>query len=434
MAEQDDIGIAIEERREAITRENKRSMVRRRVTYALTVTYVVVAGALILGLGYAGIFKNRPQALETALSLFSGLSAAALGVIGYWFGSRGLMADKVKEEEPEPEPQPEDRDTKSNGGETSQSVLAVIPEEKLNRAYQKALELYGDREDVTAIDKGFKYKDEKRTDQLVLRLHVRQKKPDTDLDSKDVFPKEIMGVPVDVIETEFGPQQQAPGLPPRGDRREPIQPGISIGRKGKVGTVGTFGLVVYDKRESFACILSNAHVLAGAKAKKGDPITQPGNSASKDDVVATLERWVHAEKADAAIARLNGSRAVHGDVFGIELILAGARMPKCGEEVAKSGLMTGVTQGIVDGEGFYKGQDIHGFKIVPKEGAGTTEAILSEEGDSGSVWYSPQTGEALGLHVRGNHPYYPEAAYACAMPTVLKLLDATMAPAQINIA
>ena len=70
-----------------IARTDKRSAVRRRVTYCLLVAYIACAIALI------GIFVTKGLTiadgeksglyLQISLAIFAGVSAAALSVIGY---------------------------------------------------------------------------------------------------------------------------------------------------------------------------------------------------------------------------------------------------------------------------------------------------------------------------------------------------------------
>ena len=61
--------------------ERKRSNVRIYVTYCVTAGYTVTAVGLVAWL----MWKGRS---DLALGVFSGLSAVATGVIGFWFGNR----------------------------------------------------------------------------------------------------------------------------------------------------------------------------------------------------------------------------------------------------------------------------------------------------------------------------------------------------------
>ena len=63
--------------------EIRRSNVRVNVTYVLTWTYVVAIGyTLYMALNHAA------DVSDLAISILGSVSSAALGIIGFWFGSR----------------------------------------------------------------------------------------------------------------------------------------------------------------------------------------------------------------------------------------------------------------------------------------------------------------------------------------------------------
>jgi len=105
-------------------------------------------------------------------------------------------------------------------------------DEKVHRAYEKAIKAFGQRPNVTGIDIGYKYDGGVRSEQVAVRVHVREKIPLAALEAAEVFPKEIDGVPLDVIEGLYTPGGGAGAaledLSFRRQRRDPIQPGISI--------------------------------------------------------------------------------------------------------------------------------------------------------------------------------------------------------------
>jgi hypothetical protein len=53
---------------------------------------------------------------------------------------------------------------------------------------------------VTGVDIGHKYVGGKKTDELAIRVYVKKKR---EVPEKDAIPKEIRGIPTDVIEREF---------------------------------------------------------------------------------------------------------------------------------------------------------------------------------------------------------------------------------------
>ncbi len=152
-------------------------------------------------------------------------------------------------------------------------------ESQLEQAYQKAYKAYMARENVTGVDIGYKYDGEKRTDDIVVRIHVKEKIPETSLEAAEIFPKEIDGIPVDIIQAVYKPHRELESLFQRRTRRSSMQPGLSIGHP-RV-SAGTFGAVVYDNASGNPCILSNWHILVGSSgASPGDPIIQPGGKVA----------------------------------------------------------------------------------------------------------------------------------------------------------
>jgi endonuclease G len=313
-------------------------------------------------------------------------------------------------------------------------------DERLQHAYEVAASTYGDREYVTGIDVGYKHVRKAPTETIAIRFHVVRKIPSPSLDVKEKFPPEIDGVPTDLIEAVYVARAAATPSSGRRKRRDPIQPGISVSHMRVLS--GTLGAVVYDKTSGEACILSNWHVLAGSdSAKQGDPIIQPGSTDQgrrPRDTVAQLGRSVLGPDGDAAIGILNKNRRVREDQFGTGVVLREARMPVLGEILQKSGRATGVTSARVDGVGQYTitysvgRRSVDGFKLVPVAIGNPGNQEISGEGDSGSVWFCPDTNEAVGLLFAGEVSTAPseEHALACYMPRVLSALNVSLSPAR----
>lgn len=332
--------------------------------------------------------------------------------------------------------------------EKKASVVAVptqYPEEQLERAYRKALATYSQREDVTGVDIGFRYKDDKRTDQIAVRVHVKEKMPESGLEAAEVLPEMVEGVPLDVIQASYHPHSALASEPvaelvDRTARLDRIQPGVSISHRNV--TAGTFGALVYDRRTGRPCILSNWHILVGsASAIPGDPIVQPGRmdgGRSPRDTVARLERMILDQDGDAAIAVLNGAREVRSEQLDTDVVLHQARQPRVGEILEKSGRTTNVTRGKVDGRGQYKllypmgVVGIDGFKIVTEVDGNPGDQEVSSGGDSGSLWYGVSDGQGVGLHFGGEIDADPRAehAVACYLDRVLDRLNISLVPVQ----
>jgi hypothetical protein len=324
----------------------------------------------------------------------------------------------------------------SRSNEMAKQRSSPPSKDQIEQAYRKALKTYGSRENVTGIDKGYKYVNGQRIDQMAIRIHVREKLDDSVLEAAEVFPSSIQGVPVDVIQAVYRPQADLAGNAQRTQRLDPIQPGISCGHRSV--TAGTLGAMVFDRVSGRKAILSNWHVLAGSPAAQaGDAILQPGRADGgrfPGDSVASLERWILNAHGDAAVALLNDSRSFIDEPLGSGADLGAPRMVNPGEIVQKSGRTTGVTEGRVDGTGRYfidydgRKIGIDGFKVVAVKDGNPDDEEISSGGDSGSIWYVEGSREAVGLHFAGETDPQPdqEHALACHLPRVLEALNVSL--------
>lgn len=297
------------------------------------------------------------------------------------------------------------------------------------------------REGVTAVDLGFKWSQGLMTGQLSIRVHVAEKLPAAELSDEELFPEEIDGIPVDVIEAEYGLQllpggAQLEAAPPaRTTRYDPVPLGVSIGNP-RI-TAGTLGAKVYDAASLLPMVLSNWHVLVGSpSAVPGESIWQPGalDGGHATDTLATLSRSV-LSPYDAAVAQLTNSREVLSEtVEGVAIEDVAA--PQLGMMVWKSGRTTERTEGFIDGikmstsvnygaAGVRTMQEV--FRVVPRPGAGDIEVSMG--GDSGSIWVDEASGKGVGLHFAGEIGNAPEHGLANELQPVLTWLNVLM-PAQ----
>lgn len=337
----------------------------------------------------------------------------------------------------------------SNGGHATGPGLQHAKEsdssdsaESIEDAYRQALSRYGHRENVTGVDIGREYKNGQETGRLAVRLHVREKLPETALEAAEAFPETLDGFPIDVIQANYEPGEDRAVAPETRDRMlrfSTLQPGISVGHT-SVGA-GTLGLIVMDNVTRKPAILSNWHVLAGSSsARPGDDIVQPGTGdggQSPRDTVAKLARTLLNRDGDAAIALLTGSRPFSSTVLGVGAQVHGIAEPRIGDLVVKSGRSTGVTRGRVDGIGRYyirysTGQvGIDGCTIVPRTDGNPNNEEISTSGDSGASWLLEGSQTMVGLHFAGETDALPsrEHAIACFPTRVFSQLNISL-PAQ----
>lgn len=312
---------------------------------------------------------------------------------------------------------------------------------QLDAAMMRAHSVFERRKNLTGVDVGYRYVNGKRTNELCIRVHVERKLPLETVPESEVFPSEIDGIPLDVIEGPYRVSRATKRSDHR-DRQSHVIGGVSCSRSGF--SAGTLGAVVIDERTGKPAILSNWHVMAGAKAMVGDSILQPGGldgGVPVRDEVAKLERWILETAGDAAIATLTGARGWLPLQFGSFAALNGeVRNSKLGEILVKAGRTTAQTTARVDGEGIYRlsyevrpgefePRDIRGFKLVPEKHGNPDNVEVSSGGDSGSVWYHADSGDAVGLHFAGETNPNPmaEHAIACNLTEVVDKLEIRIA-------
>ncbi len=292
---------------------------------------------------------------------------------------------------------------------------------------------YGHREDVSGWDLGYRWTDGRRTDAVVLRLHMVPSAQGAEATADEPLPQTFEGLPLDIVPATYAPSELSTAQNPC-DRFPVLMGGMSCGRPG--GGAGTAGCIVIEERSGLPCLLSNWHVLAGPDSRLGDAVLQP---AANDggliwrDVVAELGLGFLDGDGDAAIAPLIGARpwfpTVHGDVRA----LRGLRAPRLGEVLQKSGRSSRLTRARVDGIGTYAvdypelgRREIAGFRLTPLADGALAEPP-SASGDSGAVWYSAETGEAVGLHFAADPASGTEAALAGLMPRIARRLGVRLA-------
>lgn len=217
----------------------------------------------------------------------------------------------------------------------------------------------------------------------------------------------------------------------------PLRMGASIGHY-KV-TAGTLGCFVRERSNGEARILSNNHVLANEnRAKKGDPILQPGSfdgGRNPEDKVGEFERCVRLQRSrrnlvDAALATIDPGIDYNARTLTGIGKLAGLGDPILdnGGEVQKIGRTTGKTTGVITAfelDGVLVQFDIGTLSFDNQlEIEGVGDEAFSLGGDSGSLIVdSGRRGVGLlfaGSDLGGKNG--KGLTYANPLPTVLDAL------------
>lgn len=293
---------------------------------------------------------------------------------------------------------------------------------------------------VNLIDIGYRIQSGNRlVPEVAVRFHLHTKlqgpafESFADAQPERVIPPLVGGFPTDVIQSSYHlslvaaptrqPQLQFLGNP-RASIMNPMQGGISISDSFS-GGYGTLGGLVYDRETGDEMILSNYHVLSGSPmVRPGSPILQPGRGDGGRQTVATFVRHGMNAGIDAAVARLNGRRALTHTQYQLGAP-TGVTEPILGMRLVKSGRASGITRGMVTAiEGVVKIRYRMGERLIRRvcHIVPVSNGLqASAPGDSGSFWLNADTNEAVGLHFAGADQ--PEYALAINMAAVESALN-----------
>lgn len=292
---------------------------------------------------------------------------------------------------------------------------------------------------VTSIDVGFPRRaGQIERGKLAIRFHVAQKLYGVALETAalagetEPLPAYVGEFETDVLEGRYRPRWwTVPGrwsptvTNPRMRRQDPVRGGISVSRDGAYGS-GTLGSVVTDRATGRPMILSNWHVfVADWATRPGVAVYQPGltDGGTFQDMVGRYARDAMPVNLDAAVATVNGARGLSREQLGLGAV-RGVAAAEPGMLVVKSGRTTGITQGEVTGvDGAakltYRGLDRVIRQVVTidqVDGVG----VVSDAGDSGSLWLDASTDACVALHFAGSN--VPERALGMDIGRVLDAL------------
>ena len=313
---------------------------------------------------------------------------------------------------------------------------------------------YLDDPNVTSIGIGFEAVDGSPTGRVALQFTVAKKLTIQELQDSDsaLLPSNVevgeLVFPTDVVEAEFAPSVRYESTfstltpqqvedPERTRRHDPVIPGISVSNLDT--SAGTLGAIVYDATNGTPYGLSNWHVLHGPDSEIGITTVQPGSYDDSNvarNTLGTLIRSHLGVAGDCAFTSVT-ERNFNATIFGLEITPDQIADPELGDKVVKSGRTTGVTDGIVsrvevltriDFGGSVGYQNVNGFEISPT----TADGIVSQGGDSGSVWLFKNNSGATtsimaGLHFAGTVAG-PNIGIACLPESVFGQLNVTLTP------
>ena len=115
---------------------------------------------------------------------------------------------------------------------------------------------------VHHVDVGYRYIDGRRTEGLAVRVHVHEKKAESDLEPAEVLPKELDGVRIDVFESNPQPFQS-----PRTERLDVLVGGWAVAHPNP-GAFVTLGMVVFDSQTGAPMGLTNRQCLQRQRGRQ----------------------------------------------------------------------------------------------------------------------------------------------------------------------
>lgn len=259
-------------------------------------------------------------------------------------------------------------------------------------AYRDAIRRFARRRQVTGVTIGIKETGGALRPELgsVIAIHVTRKLKT--MPKRLRVPRTILGVPTDVIESNFT-LSQGVTLPNPGVGAIPLRPGASIGRikKGRAATMGALVL-----KGGVPHLLTADHVFRqGGSPKKGEEIVHPGptDAVGSPTVVARFGETHFG--VGAGIARLELTVGASNTALFSDVRIGPPDVPVTGRTVEKCGRTTERTRAIIQHIGPMGGLSL-AMSLKPLDGG---VKPISLDGDSGSVWYDPVTFAAKGLHI-----------------------------------
>jgi hypothetical protein len=292
---------------------------------------------------------------------------------------------------------------------------------------------------VVHVSVGLKESGGEITDQLCIRVYVREKKDKEALTPAELIPSAINGVPTDVNLMPENPQIE---FQDDTQKYRPIWGGAQISNRiielNDQGTGtrihrGTLGCIAIDTTDDAPVILSNWHVLYASSGRNGDKVYQPSPTTippvqlgdlpvrptDEVDKIGVLRRKEITSTCDGAIATIDVSSCCHccgihysNEIPGLSVSNRPPRNTIVGDQRATSGMVvfkvgqaTGRSEGRVIDDN-YPSFDIsadgrtHTFTgQIAIQNIDTTKPF-SEHGDSGSVIINDQN-KIVGLLFAG---------------------------------
>jgi hypothetical protein len=274
------------------------------------------------------------------------------------------------------------------------------------------------------------------TGQLVVKVFLEKKRSLADLKPSEVIPREVEGMPTDVVETGPFIMSTAQGVPPfpvqeaykQGDfgRYRPIKGGTQLGSKGgppMPGTLGFMARVPADPKQIMAVTVFHALYPTGVfevNRKCGQQNPEESSTKCCDNKIGLCVAGHFDADVDAAVVRVDGGQEWVAEIHQIGFIkgkhtISDAEATTLTYQVRKRGrtlrLTGGTVQSIVgtgtmtDPSGAMPPRPYNNAIIIkPNPSDISTNPWFQQEGDSGAALVNESnevTGTVFGRNAQG---------------------------------
>ena len=290
---------------------------------------------------------------------------------------------------------------------------------------------------VVGVGMGYKQIKNFQTNQLCIHVLVKEKLLSSYIAKSEIIPNIYMGFKTDVIETgEIIQGVSNTTVPPLlVDRVRPLIAGYCIMAGGIIS--GTLGCIVKKRigtRYDYY-ILGNNHILSDSnKLPIGAPIIQPSSDYGGDpvkDKVAELTKYIPTKVitrfhtptnyVDCAIAKILDVNNI-SNTLALEGPIKGVSSAGLGDPISKVGMITGLTNGVVNSVGVTAKVKLIGSTDVALFKDITRADIRNSLGDSGALVINPRV-YGVGLYFASASPM---SAFYCSLIRCLHELDVTL--------
>jgi hypothetical protein len=248
---------------------------------------------------------------------------------------------------------------------------------------------------VVGVQVGIKARDGLATEDVVFLVYVERKKRLGDLPPEERVPKELAGLPTDVVGlADTVPEDVYGG----GIRLTQTLWGASYGTLGAVGIATAANAHVPD---GTPLMLTNQHVAEDVGELVGHKCLCDCCCCECCDMGRVVDNAL-TQDVDGAIAEFHPGVRFSHDIIGIGAI-RGAMAASAGGAVLKMGQTTGLTRGriMAINEPPFTRTDGNTFRNQIRVAPIAPSTDMSEGGDSGSVYVDEDTRRIVGLHHAG---------------------------------